>query len=341
MRIEELLIESHNLEEGPGWDQAKQGLGQVAQGVGNVAKGAVTGIPGAVGGAAKGVGAVAGGLRGAWDKAKQGYNAGRAAVGGNAVPGAQQQAGGQQAAGAPAQGGGQDPNQLRQQGKALIKQADDLEKQQSQQQGQQQQGGDQQADASGAPTGSQSNAEGGANAAPAQGQQPPADQAGNSAFGNMAANLGGAQDPNAPTTSSTGGTTTPTPTGQVHTANPNNPNNPQGQTPPPADANAQTSPAQTAPANATATNPPAGQTPPAQTPPATTAPSKQDKKAMKNQYKADVNTANIAAQKPGFQRDATDNLAMKKVNNTGAGPKINAYGKQYEGFESRFLGMTI
>ena len=97
MRIEELLIESHNLEEGPGWDQAKQGLGQMAQGVGNVAKGAVAGIPGTVGGAAKGVGAVAGGLRGAWDKAKQGYNAGRAAVGGDAVPGTQQ-AGGQQAA---------------------------------------------------------------------------------------------------------------------------------------------------------------------------------------------------------------------------------------------------
>ena len=45
---------------------------------------------------------------------------------------------------------------------------------------------------------------------------------GKGAFGNMAASLGGAQDP-AP--SSTGGTTTPTPTGQVHTANPNNPNN--------------------------------------------------------------------------------------------------------------------
>ena len=63
--------------------------------------------------------------------------------------------------------------------------------------------------------------------------EPATDQAGNSAFGNMAASLGGAQDPNAPSTSSTGGTTTPTPTGQVHTANPNNP---QGQQTAPAAA---------------------------------------------------------------------------------------------------------
>ena len=339
MRIEELLIESHNLEEGPGWDQAKQGLGQMAQGVGNVAKGAVAGIPGTVGGAAKGVGAVAGGLRGAWDKAKQGYNAGRAAVGGDAVPGTQQ-AGGQQAAAgsAPVQSGGQDPNQLRQQGKALIKQADDLEKQQKSQ-GQQAQAGQQQGSQVSGPTGSQSNADGGANAAPApgaeQGQEAPADQAGANAFGQMAQGLGGAEDPNAPTQSNTGGTTTPTSTGVKHTANPNNPNNPQGQQTASAEQPAATTPPAEQPTGQTA--PPAGQQP---APATTNAPSKQDKKAMKNQYKQDVNAAQAAAAKPGFQQDAMDKMAQKKVN-LGDGPKINAYGKQYEEFESRFLGMMI
>jgi hypothetical protein len=82
MNIEELLIE--NLEEGPGFDTAKAGLKGIAQGAGQVAKGAAMGAPGAAGGLAKGVGAVAGGIAGAWDKAKQGFQAGKAAVGGTA-----------------------------------------------------------------------------------------------------------------------------------------------------------------------------------------------------------------------------------------------------------------
>jgi hypothetical protein len=86
-----------------------------------------------------------------------------------------------------------------------------------------------------------------------------------------------------------------------------------------------------APATQTA---PAGQAP--------VAPSKVDKKAMKNQYKADVGAAQTAAAKPGFQQTATDKLAQKKVN-VGDGPKINAYGKQYEGVEfySNFLGRML
>ena len=126
MRIEELLIENHNLEEGPIWDKTKAVAGQAA----NVAAQGV-------GAAAQGVGAVAGGVRGAWDRAKQGYKKGFNAVVGtprNGQQGADGQAG---ANGAPGQdgaaGGGQDPNQLRQQGKALIAQADQLEKQQKQQ----------------------------------------------------------------------------------------------------------------------------------------------------------------------------------------------------------------
>jgi hypothetical protein len=61
MRINELLIENDQIDE--------------------------ISLGGVVGGAAERLGAVVGGARGAWDKAKQGYAAGRAAVGGNAVPG--------------------------------------------------------------------------------------------------------------------------------------------------------------------------------------------------------------------------------------------------------------
>ena len=124
MRIDELLIESHNLEEGPIWDKTKAVAGQAA----NVAAQGV-------GAAAQGVGAVAGGVRGAWDRAKQGYKKGFNAVVGTPQGGQSdanqdptapaQQGGGQQA-------GGPDANQLRQQGQALIKQADQIEKQQKQ-----------------------------------------------------------------------------------------------------------------------------------------------------------------------------------------------------------------
>lgn len=101
MRIEELLENDQNLEEGPGWDAAKQGLKQVGQGAGNIAKGAALGAPGVVGGAVKGISAVAGGLAGAWDQAKAGFSAGRQAVGGKAAPGNNAAAGGT----APAAGG--------------------------------------------------------------------------------------------------------------------------------------------------------------------------------------------------------------------------------------------
>ena len=94
MRIEELLIESHNLEEGPKWDAVKKGAGALGQGI---AQGA--------GMAAQGAGAVAGGAMGAWDRAKQGFAKGRGAVNGQGAPaqggvapgGAQ--AGGQQSGG--------------------------------------------------------------------------------------------------------------------------------------------------------------------------------------------------------------------------------------------------
>ena len=51
-----------------------------------------------------------------------------------------------------------------------------------------------------------------------------ANTAGAGAMGNIAKTL--TPDPNAPTTSSTGGTTTPTATGQTHVASPTNPNQP-------------------------------------------------------------------------------------------------------------------
>lgn len=143
------------------------------------------------------------------------------------------------------------------------------------------------------------------------------------------------QQPQAPAAPVTGvgnkpNTMANAPVSKTNTANPNNPNAQQQATPPADQPAATTPPAQTPPAT-----PPAGQTAP-------TAPSAVDKKAMKNQYKADVAAATAAAQKPGFQQDATDKLAQKKVN-IGDGPKINAYGKQYEDFEfeSKFLGRMI
>jgi hypothetical protein len=56
--------------------------------------------------------------------------------------------------------------------------------------------------------------------------------AGGNAFGQMAGQLGGSTT----SASSTGGTTTQTPTGQVHKANPNNPNNPKKAAPAPTQA---------------------------------------------------------------------------------------------------------
>lgn len=67
MRINELLVEQQ-LDE--------LGLGQVGRAIGK-----------GVGGLAKGIGATVGGAVGAWDAAKQGYQAGRATVGGTGVTG--------------------------------------------------------------------------------------------------------------------------------------------------------------------------------------------------------------------------------------------------------------
>jgi len=295
MRIEELLIESYNLEEGPGWDAAKQGLGNIAQGAGQVAQGALKGAGAVAGGAAKAGGAVAGGLRGAWDKAKQGFQAGRKAVGGDAVPGTnpnqqQQQTNTPQNNQQQNQQQGGQQNQQQQapavdketqtKVQALEKEIVDVKSQLAQMQQQQQQ-------AASAPEAPQQQAA----SAPEAPQEPAPNQAGANAFGQMANTLSNpAQEQE------------------------------QGQEAPP--AGQQAAPAtEPAPAN-------------------TKAPSKQDKKAMKNQYKADVDAAQAAASKPGFQQDAMDKLAQSKVN-LGDGPKFNAYGKQYEGFESRFLGMTI
>lgn len=60
MKINDLFTEDQNLEEGP---------------IGNAVAAGVRGV-------SKGIGATVGGIRGAWDAAKQGYQAGRAAVSG-------------------------------------------------------------------------------------------------------------------------------------------------------------------------------------------------------------------------------------------------------------------
>jgi hypothetical protein len=278
-----------------------------------------------VGKTAQGIGAVAGGVKGAWDAAKAGFQSGKNFVGGQRIGGAPtstQQINQQGPQGtAPAQNvqgqagtavqqmakatKGQKPGQI---GNALYSQLkgqvgnldkSSIDKMINLLQKQKSQAG---------------------KAQPGQGGQ----QSG--ALGQMANALtgGGQQAPTQPNTMANA------PVSKTNVANPNNPNAQQQATPPADQPAATTPPAQTPPAT-----PPAGQTAP-------TAPSAVDKKAMKNQYKADVAAATAAAQKPGFQQDATDKLAQKKVN-IGDGPKINAYGKQYEDFEfeSKFLGRMI
>lgn len=68
MKINEILVESIQLDEGP---------------FGSIAKAAGTGIGKAVGGVAKGVGAVAGGIAGIGKAAKKGFQAGKAVVSGD------------------------------------------------------------------------------------------------------------------------------------------------------------------------------------------------------------------------------------------------------------------
>jgi len=86
MRINEIVVESDDLSEGPGWDAVKAGSKQIGQGAAQVGKGVVQGIPGALGGAASGVGAIAGGTVGAWNKMKQGFQSGKSAVSGTPNP---------------------------------------------------------------------------------------------------------------------------------------------------------------------------------------------------------------------------------------------------------------
>ena len=69
MRINEILTESHQLDEGP--------LGAIGRGIGKV-----------VGGAAKGIGAIAGGVVGAGTALKKGYQSGKAVVGDDPDPNA-------------------------------------------------------------------------------------------------------------------------------------------------------------------------------------------------------------------------------------------------------------
>jgi hypothetical protein len=279
---------------------------------------------GVVGKTANAIGGIAGGVKGAWDAAKAGFQSGKNFVGGQRVgstdPKAINQAG--PAGTAPAQAvqgaagtamgnmgkalSGQKPAQAGATLYATVKQQiNNLDPQSKQKL---------------------------LNLVQKSIQQKPKQGGGVSgAIGQMANALtgGGQQAPAQPNTMANA------PVSKTNVANPNNPN-----------AQQQAAPAGTAP-EAPAEQPttaPAGQpaatTPPAQTAPA--APSKTDKKAMKNQYKADAAAAQAAAAKPGFQQDAMDKLAQKKVN-VGDGPKINAYGKQYEDFqfESKFLGMMI
>jgi hypothetical protein len=68
MKIDEILVESVQLDEGP---------------FGSIAKAAGTNLGKAVGGVAKGVGAVAGGVAGIGKAVKKGYQTGKAVVGGD------------------------------------------------------------------------------------------------------------------------------------------------------------------------------------------------------------------------------------------------------------------
>lgn len=277
-----------------------------------------------VGKTAQGIGAVAGGVKGAWDAAKAGFQSGKNFVGGQRIgqtPTSAQQVNQQGPQGtAPATNvQGQAGTAVQQMAKATAgqKPAQVGNTLYSQLKGQV--GNLDKASIDKMMTLLQKAKAQAGKAQPAQGGA----AGGAGVFGQMAQQMAQAAGQSAPAQPNTMANA---PVSKTNTAKPDNPN-------------AQAAPAAepTAPAAATApaATPPAGQQAPV-------APSAADKKAMKNQYKADVAAATAAKAKPGFQQDAMDKLAQKKVN-VGDGPKINAYGKQYENFEfeSKFLGRMI
>ncbi len=204
MRINELITESQQIEEGPMWDKLKKGASFVGKGIGAVGQG---------------LGAAAGAVAGFGQAVKKGYQGGRDTVAGGPSDGSAAPAASGQA---PAQQPAQQAQQPAQQ--AAPQQA---------------------APTAGAPAQQAAPAQQGAvggsykdilNAVMAldyksqqkiyntlQKQMPvaTAKQQKPTGIGQMAQQLGGAP---APTPSSTGGQTQQTPTGKVHTANPNNPN---------------------------------------------------------------------------------------------------------------------
>jgi hypothetical protein len=242
MRIDDIIIENQNLEEGPVWDKTRQVGATIGKGIGGVgqAVGAVAGVPAGIAGA---IG--------------KGYRRSRDTIAGgpdeNPQQGsaqAPQQGQSQSAGGSFAQGlqggssggaGGGVAGKLRQQAKQLMSMADELEKSgdsggaqkaepqrqqsapptQGQSAPQAQQSTQEPPQASSAQA--QPTAQPTAQAEPNTTQrQQSAPQAKNPALAAPAQQQAPAD--NVSTPSSTGGQTNTTPTGRIHKANPNNPN---------------------------------------------------------------------------------------------------------------------
>lgn len=188
MRINDIITESQQIEEGPMWDKLKKGAQFVGKGIGAVGQG---------------LGATAGAVAGLGSAVKKGYQGARDTV-----------AGGPSSGTAPAQQPAQQAAQPQQQAPAQAAPAQP-------QQGTASAGGTYK-DILNAVMAldykSQQKIY-----AQLQKQMPVAGAAKPQAsgIGQMAQQLGGAP---APTASSTGGQVQQTPTGRVHTANPNNPN---------------------------------------------------------------------------------------------------------------------
>jgi len=216
MRIDDIIIENQNLEEGPIWDKTRQvgaavgkGLGAVGQGIG-----AVAGVPAGI------AGAIGKGYRRSRDTIAGGPGENPQQGGTQYQPSGQQQSTAGQAQAVAGQSA-EDPATMRKQARDLMARADEIERQQKQTS---QSAPSQQTTQ---PNQSTGNATSGQTQNTGTGQQASQAQPNQTQQEPQAQQTTQAPADNVSTPSSTGGQINQTSTGLVHQANPDNPNNKQ------------------------------------------------------------------------------------------------------------------